>query len=275
MERRVGAVKAIRLCFYAPTAHFALPYMISDRKTYPIPPFSTAIGMVCNILKCSGNIRDSLGDEFFMAIVGKYSCLVHEYVWYRNLSVKAHENRFLDGGRRFLGQVEHPGGQSPVLVDTLVDAKFCIYIHTNDAILEKIKESFDKGDYLTTLHAGRAEDIIDEANAEIIEFEKSRVYRTHGYTWLPSPEFSFDSSERYKKLFESIGGVRQLINTVYKVSNGNRIFKKVDVKLYSGSIPMISPFEIIEVFSDPENRFLESASNDPIPLFFTKVVVWK
>jgi len=265
-------VNALRLCFQAPTAHFALPFVISNRKTYPIPPYSTAIGIICNMIAEKENIEKFINSGFYITVVGNYETLEREYTWLRNLSEKQHKKRFPDGGRVFGGKVEHPGGQSPVFMDTLINARFCIYLQADYEILQMIHKAFQDGKYLSHIHMGRAEDVVSYADVEIINIEKAKIYTTTGYTWLPIPKYSLDSSKDYKKIFDKIGGIRQRINTLYEVKNGVRVFQKLDVKLYSGSIPMLSPFEIFQTFADTSNEFLTNNFKETVPLFFARMV---
>jgi len=44
------AMKALLIQIYQPTAHFRIPFTYQRRHTYPIPPYSTVIGLLCNLL---------------------------------------------------------------------------------------------------------------------------------------------------------------------------------------------------------------------------------
>jgi len=43
-------MKALLIKIYQPTAHYRMPFTYQRRHTYPIPPYSTVIGFLCNML---------------------------------------------------------------------------------------------------------------------------------------------------------------------------------------------------------------------------------
>lgn len=40
----------LRIRIYRPQAHYRVPFTYQRRHTYPIPPYSTVIGFLCNVL---------------------------------------------------------------------------------------------------------------------------------------------------------------------------------------------------------------------------------
>jgi CRISPR-associated protein Cas5, N-terminal domain len=79
-------MKILKLKIYQPTAHYRIPFTFARRHTYPIPPYSTVIGLICNVL----GIADQKNENFekiknglSLAIYGEYEFLNREYVWLR------------------------------------------------------------------------------------------------------------------------------------------------------------------------------------------------
>jgi CRISPR-associated protein Cas5, N-terminal domain len=54
----MSSLKTLRLKIYQPQAHYRVPFTYQRRHTYPIPPYSTVIGLLCNVL----GIRNLEGD---------------------------------------------------------------------------------------------------------------------------------------------------------------------------------------------------------------------
>ncbi|HEW92424.1 MAG TPA: type I-B CRISPR-associated protein Cas5 [Thermotogaceae bacterium] len=254
-------MKILQIHLRAPTAHFAIPFAMSIKRTFPIPMYSTAIGIVCNALKYKEKIEKFLTSQFSMAIIGDYGSMQYEYTWLRSFSLKHHKRRFPGKeDRRFMGEVEHPGGQMPNVVSYLLDADFRIYVKAPLDILKMIMESFLSGDWITHLHAGRAEDIIDFFEVDLLDIQVEKIYETNGYTWIPSPEFADLDFKDYESLFNTIGGSIFLVSTIYKVSNGKRHFERIRAKLYNGGIPLIN-FKPVVLPAHNER-----------PLFFARMV---
>lgn len=280
-------MKILRLKIYQPHAHYRIPYTFSRRHTYPIPPYSTVIGFICNVMGIK-NHDDSdfekLKEGLSLAIYGNFESMTREYVWFRNLSVDAHNSRFASPTNRTIDQTpEHPGGQIPTRVDVLENVKLLIYIfHENESFLEKLKEAFKNPEYrLSPLHLGRAEDWIvfdgePEESIKIIgdnDLKKEKLYgKFEYYTWIPDPErgekyvderfLHSEDKELYKKFFKKIQGSSHLVTSFYTIRDGIRIFEYIPVKLFEGGD---FPF----YFGKPFEFYFDKELN--IPLFFAKM----
>ncbi|CAM3267965.1 type I-B CRISPR-associated protein Cas5b [Rhodothermus bifroesti] len=190
----------LRLRIYQPQAHYRVPFTYQRRHTYPIPPYSTVIGFLCNVLgiddpKKQENLRDEpviLYDELKkikISIAGSFESKTTEYVWFRNLSTASHIRRFGYAENRSVGgHVEHIGGQSPVSMDILNEVRLVIYLaHEKKAFLEHIRSSLENPvRRLEVLHLGRAEDwiVIEEVS------EVSALSNTEGKSQMQEEEKS-------------------------------------------------------------------------------------
>jgi len=251
-------MEMIKISLKVPTAHFSVPYALSQKKTYPIPPYSTVIGFICNILAEREKIGKFLSKPLSLAIVGNYESIVHEYTWFRSL-IRGAAGKLC---RKSLnGEVEHPGMQIPVRVQTLFGVSLSIYIKASGRSLDMLENSFKLGNYIYPLHIGRAEDVISEITLERIEPKIENALYTGGYTWIPAPSFFEGSHEDYEKFYRKVPGIADKINAIYKIENGFRSFNRIDVKLYNGGLPMTSPYATFKTFSD-----------GGIPIFLAKVV---
>lgn len=293
-------MKILRLKIYQPSAHYKIPFTFARRHTYPIPPFSTVIGFLCNVLGIKEPIEKpeeykiselnnisfkDFANGLFLAIYGKFESITREYVWFRNLEVDSHKSRFTSSTNRIIDQTpEHPGGQMPTRIDVLENVYLVIYIaHKNEKIIEELKEIIKNPEERTyPLHLGRAEDWIvfdgePEESIKIVEtIEKSKLLgKSEYYTWLPDyrkrngmEEFEYVGlldeiqKENYKKFFDKIQGSSHLITSFYQIKNGIRVFEHIPVKLFEGgSFPMY--------FGKPFEFSIDKDTE--IPLIFTKM----
>ncbi|MEM4402583.1 MAG: CRISPR-associated protein Cas5, partial [Candidatus Caldarchaeum sp.] len=82
-----------------------MPFTYQRRHTYPIPPYSTVIGFLCNVLgiddqkkKETIGVRSTVlyGElkKIKISIAGRFASKTTEYIWFRNLSKSAHIDRF-------------------------------------------------------------------------------------------------------------------------------------------------------------------------------------
>jgi CRISPR-associated protein Cas5t len=273
-------MKVLKLKIYQPTAHYRIPFTFARRHTYPIPPYSTVIGFICNVL----GIRDQQDENFdklkeglSLAIYGNYEYLNREYVWFRNLKKDSHVSRFGYSENRFIDQFpEHPGRQIPTRVDVLENVRLVIYIrHEDENFIEILKNAFENpSNRIYPIHLGRAEDLVvfEEVKNINIKEKKKPLYgslKEYHFTWLVdlsrgerymNPKFY---PENYNEFFNKIQGSYHLITSFYKIVEGFRVFEQIPVKLFEGgSFPLSfgKPFEFI--FDENEN----------LPLFFAKMI---
>lgn len=242
-------MKVIRLKIYQPQAHYRIPFTYRRRHTYPIPPYSTIIGFLCNVLGIDNQNKDEYKKlkEIKISIAGRFEYKSTEYVWFRNLSKNAHIDRFGHVGNRFIsGHIEHIGGQSLVSIDILNNVWLIIYFaHENGDFLRKIKSNLENPvNRLEIIHLGRAEDwVVFEEISDIFDITKFSVQQFDinfkHFFWIPEkiwiqPEKIID--------FHSFRGLSYRIPTFCEVEgfqktynrHGYRVFKYITVKLNEG-----------------------------------------
>jgi len=294
-------MKVLKLKIFQPTAHYRIPFTFARRHTYPIPPYSTIIGLLCNFLGIENQEDEKFGqlkNGLALAIYGRYEYLNREYVWLRTLNKDSHNERFRYPENRIIDQMpEHPGAQIPARIDVLENVNLLIYIkHEDEKFLEKMKNAFENPEQrIYPLHLGRAEDLIVFGDVlsqnkiakengtknsvifkgiEIVEVnkEKKPLYgklENYDFTWLVDPERGekyLDESlkcENYKEFFKKTQGSYHLITSFYKIVEEIRVFEYVPVKLFEGGS---FPFH----FGKPFEFIIDDKEN--IPLFFSKMI---
>jgi CRISPR-associated protein Cas5t len=241
----------LRLKIYQPQAHYRVPFTYQRRHTYPIPPYSTVIGFLCNVF----GIDDQEKEEYQklrsikISIAGRFGSKTTEYTWFRNLSKSAHVERFGSVDNRSIGgDIEHIGGQSPVLIDVLNDVRLVIHLaHEDDSFLGEIRSSLENPvQRLEILHLGRAEDwIVIEELSGPVELSTSEICRMDGnfrhFFWIPEPFYPPEPKDGASD-FDCYEGLRYRLPTFWTVEDyattrnrhGRRIFEYMTVKLSDG-----------------------------------------
>jgi len=262
----------LKIKIHQPDAHYRVPFSYQRRFTYPIPPYSTVKGLLCNVMGIT-NENDKnfneLKEGLSLAIYGNYETIVREYIWFRNLKKESHISRFgLATNRVVDGTPQHPGGQMPVIVDVLHNVDLTIYIY-HPAMLDEIKSTFEKPTKrASTLHLGRSEDWIVIKEVEKISVGKGTIRSLPLFCWVPSfndltiPTEGNDKEnfkEDYKTFFSQINGNLFKLSLFYEISEDNkRTFTKfIEVKLFEKG-----GFRAHQFFVDESEK---------IPLFFAKM----
>jgi CRISPR-associated protein Cas5t len=249
--RVMSELKVLRFKIYQPHAHYRIPFTYQRRHTYPIPPYSTVVGFLCNLLGYRDKMPADIPEikKLKMSVAGQFGCKTTEFLWFRNLSKDAHLKRFgtLES-RHISGHIEHIGGQSPMMIDTLNDVRLVIHLaHEDEGFLEEIRDSLQNPvRRLEPLHLGRAEDwIVLMDPPEIFDLSKLSVRKEDGnygyFFWIPKNMFVLNSEKRASR-FEDFDGLLYRLTSLWTVENyaetlnrhGRRIFTYITAKLSDG-----------------------------------------
>ncbi len=244
----MSELKALRLRIYQPHAHYRVPFTYQRRHTYPIPPYSTVIGLLCNVLGirnpkgegepheqgCKGNNGNCTFcklKKLKISIAGRFQSKTTEYTWFRNLSKKSHVTRFGSTEiREISGHIEHIGGQSPVSIDILNEVELFIYLaHDEEDFLIKVKDNLENPiQRLYPLHLGRAEDwIVFREEPTLVDLqEKIPDGNYHHFFWIPEDYVCNGQTP----------GLRYRVPTFYTLNNGVRNFEYEGAFLNDGKI---------------------------------------
>lgn len=245
----------LRIKIYQPNAHYRLPFAYKRRHTYPLPPYSTIIGLLINVLGI-WNQEDNFYKEGIkklkISLAGKFDSKITEYIWFRNMSKKYHLARFsYMNNRENNGTIEHPGGQSPMRIDVLNDVHLILYLgHEDIEILKRVKSELSNPiNRLEIIHLGRAEDwIVLEEEPQLLQ-ESQLCYKALGgnfkhFFWIPQQFYINENDNWHKINNDNFEGLLYNLPTFSKVEgyeenynrHGKRTFKYVRTKLNDGLI---------------------------------------
>ncbi|MGN1298208.1 MAG: type I-B CRISPR-associated protein Cas5b [Clostridia bacterium] len=189
-------MKILKLKLFQETACYKKPFAFKVAETYPLPPYSTVIGMFHKIIGAKS------GEYFPMniSIQGEYESIFSNY-----------QNLRMYKGK---GQVT----TMPRNVHQLLNVDLVIHMKAEDEVVDKIYENIIQGKETFTL--GRNEDLVRVNNIKIIKepelVEGDIINKYNAY--IP------------KHLQEDIKGINYRLNTTYQVESNLRKWNKIDVK---------------------------------------------
>ncbi len=188
-------MKILKLKLYQETACYKKPFATKIAETYPLPPYSTVIGMFHKILQAQP------GEYFPMnvSVQGEYESIFSNY---QNL-------RMYKGKDKVTAM--------PRNVHQLLNVNLIIHVQTEDEIIDRIYHNVINGVESFTL--GRNEDLvrIDEIKIlkDVEEVEEVAI-RKSAYI----PEY----------MTRRVDGINYRLNTTYKIIEDIRQWNKVNVK---------------------------------------------
>lgn len=188
-------MKILKLKIYQETACYRKPFATKVAETYPLPPYSTVIGMFHKILQAQP------GEYFPMniSIQGSYESIFSNY---QNL-------RMYKGKDKVTAM--------PRNVHQLLNINLIIHVQAEDKIIDKIYQNIINGTETFTL--GRNEDLVRIDELKIIrniqEVEDVEV-EINAYI----PEW----------IDKEVEGINYRLNTTYQIVDNIRQWNKVNVK---------------------------------------------
>lgn len=187
-------MKILKLKLYQETACYKKPFATKVAETYPLPPYSTVIGMFHKILQAQA------GQYFPMnvSVQGSYEGIFSNY---QNL-------------RKYKGKEVT---SMPFNVHQLLNVNLIIHVQAEDEIIDRIYQNIVNGTETFTL--GRNEDIVRIDGIKILdnvnEVEDAEI-KQNAYIpeWIDS----------------DIDGINYRLNATYKIQDDIRIWNRVNVK---------------------------------------------
>lgn len=188
-------MKILKLKLYQETVCYKKPFANKVAETYPLPPYSTVIGMFHKILQAQP------GEYFPMniSVQGEYEGIFSNY---QNL-------RMYKGKDKVTAM--------PRNVHQLLDVHLIIHVQAEDEVIDKIYQNIINGTETFTL--GRNEDIVRIDDIKILKKVEEVEYEeieTSAYI----PEW----------LDKKVEGINYRLNTTYHIKDDIRQWDKINVK---------------------------------------------
>lgn len=125
-------MECLRVKLYTPTGIFKNPLSIKGIEIYPLPPYSTIIGLIYRAMGRKWN-----GEYFQISIQGDYQAIYRDYVWFKKHNFKDKEL-----------------GKLPLQVPILYNLWLLIHIKANEELLDEIESGLKKPKELLFLSGG-------------------------------------------------------------------------------------------------------------------------
>lgn len=190
-------MKILKLNLFQETACYKKPLALKVAETYPLPPYSTVIGMFHKILQAKP------GEYFDMniSVQGEYESIFSNY---QNLRMYKGKDKVTSMPRN---------------VHQLLNINLVIHVQAEDEVIDKIYKNIVNGN--ETFSLGRHEDMVRIDGIKYVQnIEQVKRTQANRNAYVP-----------LEKLGEDMPGINYNINTVYNVTPDNlRIYEKVKVK---------------------------------------------
>ena len=212
-------MKILKLKLFQETACYKKPFAFKVAETYPLPPYSTVIGMFHKILGADS------GEYYPMniSVQGEYESIFSNY---QNL-------------RMFKGKGEVTA--MPRNVHQLLNVHLLIHVKAEDDVIDKIYNNIING--VETFTLGRNEDLV---RVEQIKYV-NEITKTDG---------DINKYNAYVPMYYDDGfleGINYRLNTTYKIVNDLRKWNKVDVKYIEKHTS--NKLDEVEIDEDGDNMF--------------------
>lgn len=186
-------MKILKMKLFQETACYKKPFAYKVAETYPLPPYSTIIGMFHKILQAKN------GEYFPMevSVQGEYESIFSNYQTLRMYK-------------------KDKVTSMPRNVHQLLNVKLVLHIRAEDEIIDKIYYNVTNG--VETFTLGRNEDIVRLDDIKICKQLQEKDEGILEYNaYIPDND-------------EELSGIKYRIPTTYTIQNDLRIWNKENVK---------------------------------------------
>jgi CRISPR-associated protein Cas5t len=145
-------MQCLRLKLYTPTGIFKNPLSIKGIEIYPLPPYSTIIGL---IYRAMGR-KWKEGESFQISLQGDYEAIYRDYVWFRKYNFK---DKVLE--------------KLPLQVPILHNLSLLIHIKAEEKLLEEMEKAIKEPKELLFLSGGEYPVKVEEV--KIVQCEEKEI----------------------------------------------------------------------------------------------------
>jgi CRISPR-associated protein Cas5t len=143
-------MECLRVKLYTPTGIFKNPLSIKGIEVYPLPPYSTIVGLIYRAMG-----RKWKGEYFQISIQGDYQAIYRDYVWFKKYNFKDKEL-----------------GKLPLQVPILYNLRLLIHIKASEELLNEIEKGLKEPKELLFLSGG-------EYPVKVEEVKRVKCFEKH------------------------------------------------------------------------------------------------
>lgn len=192
-------MKCLSFELFTPTGIFKTPFSIKGIETYPLPPYSTIIGLLYTALG-----RKWQGETFRISVQGKYYTIFRDYIRMRKYNFKDKALEVL-----------------PLEVPILYNMRVVVHLSGEDALLEDFKRALEKPNTYLYLSGGELPVKIEDVRFVEVEEKRVEEYELNKSAYVPA--------EYYRKLTTYPSGIFYLLPAFLKRNSKIREHQWVEV----------------------------------------------
>lgn len=231
--------KIIKLKTFQERAVFRVPYSMEIIESYPLPPYSTILGFIHNMLLSQSTLPD-----INISVQGKYGNVNREYVRYQKYEKE-----------------EIEGKPYPIIITSLIDLELIIHIRMpTEELHNKLLHSLKNPPYFPYL--GRPEDLICKMEVkEVLELEIDIDTAKEGMELLYNCYLPYEKAQELQ-----LDGIYYLLPSYYRI-NTRATSKKAK------SQEIFRDFEMIKViYAQSGQIFVKpiKIDNEETPIWWMK-----
>lgn len=190
-------LKILKLRLYQETVCYKKPFSFKVAETYPLPPYSTVIGMFHKIL----NAKSGEYYPMDISIQGNYESIFNQY-------------------QKLYSYKGNTVTSMPRNINLLLGVTLIIHVMAEEEIIHTLYENIVNGKEMFTL--GRNEDLVRVDDVKIIK-------ETKWQEEIITQNNAYINEKKVKE--EGLSGISYRLNTKYHISDDNiREWEKINVK---------------------------------------------
>lgn len=210
-------MKALRIELYQETVCYKKPFAFKVTETYPLPPYSTVIGMLHNVLQATEY------KPMKISVQGGYESIFNSYnsmYFFKSKVVTT----------------------MPININMLFGVDLLIHVEAEEELLEEIYSKFKSCEFLSL---GRKEDLARLKNIEFVEVREvdsqdlSKSFMTKNSIYIPKA-----------LLNDEVYGINYRLNKNYHINGDIRQWNKIDVLYVEKGIELGDEILLLDKYDD-------------------------
>lgn len=201
-------MKILKLKLFQEDVCYRKPFSLKVSETYPLPPYSTVIGMLHNILDAETGEHY----RFNISIQGDYESVYNNYTHMRKFLNDIEKEKY-----KKIHNKEIDAITKPLNVMHLHNVNLIIHIKGEDSILDKIYSNITENGKAIILGQGHNIARLDNIGFVTCKEILQETVLNHN-AYISNSQLASDRGTYFR------------LNTYYTIKNDARLFEKVDVK---------------------------------------------
>ena len=238
-------MECLKLKLYSPVGIFKNPLSMKGIEIYPLPPYSTIIGLIYKAMGRKWN-----GEYFQISIQGDYETIFRDYIWFKKYNLREKELEKL-----------------PLQVPVLYNLKLIIHISAEENLLSEIENALKNPKELLFLSGGEYPVKIEEVKR--VKYQERKVSEDDSVE-LKYNAYIPDELLKERKISTTNNGILFNLSYFYENQNKPKTYSWINARYFQKGTSIYGDLLVDDdedpLFLSPENpnRFsnVKSLSSD-------------